>query len=278
MNLPDASQPALPPGSFEILIAVAVLLMVWGLRVYVRGARLISREGGKVNSQPLDLPEAMFATLLAGFLVLLALQGFAMKSLPVTPQRLIGSAEFFGMIVLAVVATLKVRHHSLGELFGWRRLSFPRLVSRAVVYLLAAFPLVAVVNVGMAKLLGDRGDMQDIVKFFLSANQRHDYPAIAETIVLAAIVAPIFEEFIFRGFLYGVARRYLGMVPAIILVSTLFGAIHSNLAVLPGLTLLSVCFCLAYEATGSLFTSMIMHALFNLTSLLVMMLSMHALP
>lgn len=278
MNLPDASQPALPPGSMAVLIPIFALLLAWGVRVYVRVARQIMKEGGRVHAQPLDLPEAMFATMLAGFLCLMALQGFAGKSMPVTPQRMLGSAEFFGMIVLAIVATLKVRHHSLTELFGWRRVPFFRLGGRAVVFLLAAFPLVAVMNIAMAGLLGDRGEMQDVVKYFLNANQRHDYAAIIETIVLAAVVAPIFEEFIFRGFLYGVARRYFGMTPAIILVSALFGAIHSNLAALPGLTVLSMCFCLAYEVTGSLFTSMIMHALFNLTSLVLMMLSMHALP
>jgi membrane protease YdiL (CAAX protease family) len=260
------------------LVTVVLVLAVVGGRYYVRIARRIAAEGGKVNSAPYALPEAIFAVALGGFLTYLAYRGFTSAAVAVTSGRLVQSAQFFGFIVTGIVVLLKIRQHSLTELFGLWRLPLLQLPGRALLLLLAAFPMVAALNLLMQQLMHDREDLQEIVKFFLQANERHDYAAVVTTVVLAGVVAPVFEEFIFRGFFYGVARRYFGIVPAMIAVSVLFGAVHANLAAWPGLTLLSICFCLAYEKTGSLFTSMIMHALFNLTSLVLMMLSLRAMP
>ena len=48
-----------------------------------------------------------------------------------------------------------------------------------------------------------------------------------------------------------------------LLTSLLFAAIHMNGPVFLPLFVLAVCLTLAYEATGSLWVPMLMHALFN---------------
>ncbi|MGV3532038.1 MAG: CPBP family intramembrane glutamic endopeptidase, partial [Chthoniobacteraceae bacterium] len=85
--------------------------------------------------------------------------------------------------------------------------------------------------------------------------------------ITAVIVAPLCEEFIFRGYLYPVWKRYIGAAGAGILASILFALMHANLASLPGLFALALCFTLAFEATGSLAVPILMHALFNGLSL-----------
>ena len=46
--------------------------------------------------------------------------------------------------------------------------------------------------------------------------------------VLVAVVAPIVEEFFFRGFIFGALRNWRGMWPAAILTGLVFGAIHAG--------------------------------------------------
>jgi membrane protease YdiL (CAAX protease family) len=85
--------------------------------------------------------------------------------------------------------------------------------------------------------------------------------------VLAIVIAPFAEEFIFRFFLYGVLKRYFGRGIGLILNALLFGAVHVHLPSLGPLFVLGSCFTLAYEWTGSILVSMTMHALFNFISL-----------
>ena len=82
-------------------------------------------------------------------------------------------------------------------------------------------------------------------------------------IFLAVLAAPFYEELIFRGtFLPFMVRRF-GLVPGIIIVSLLFASIHFNLAAIVPLFLFSVVLCFTYWRTGTLWSSIALHALFN---------------
>ena len=61
------------------------------------------------------------------------------------------------------------------------------------------------------------------------------------------ILAPIAEELIFRGYLYGKLRTRLSAIPAIILVSVLFGFMHGqwNVGIVVGV--MSIFLCIARE-------------------------------
>jgi CAAX protease family protein len=84
------------------------------------------------------------------------------------------------------------------------------------------------------------------------------------------VVAPVAEEFIFRFFLYGVIRRYLGRSIGLIVSALLFAAVHVHLPSFAPLFALGICFTLAYEWSGSLLVSMTMHAIFNAITLLAL--------
>ena len=84
----------------------------------------------------------------------------------------------------------------------------------------------------------------------------------------AMLVAPVLEEFLFRGILYRAMKRPFGMGLAILLSALLFALVHKNaLSFLP-LTFLGVFLALAYERTGDLRTCILMHAFFNMTMVL----------
>ena len=87
--------------------------------------------------------------------------------------------------------------------------------------------------------------------------------------VMVMVVAPVAEEFFFRGFFYRALRTRFSVAAAAIIDGLLFGVIHYNfegaeaLLLVPPLALLGVIFCLVYEKTGSLFPVIGMHAFNN---------------
>lgn len=77
-------------------------------------------------------------------------------------------------------------------------------------------------------------------------------------------VAPIAEEIIMRGWLYGKVRTKIKNIPiAIILVSLLFAFMHGQLNV--GITtfVLSVVLCTLREVTGTIWSGILLHVLSN---------------
>ena len=82
-------------------------------------------------------------------------------------------------------------------------------------------------------------------------------------IVFAIAIAPIVEEFVFRFFIYGVLRRYVGRLLGVILSSLLFAAARAHFPSFVPLFVLGCCFAIAYEWSGSILVSMSMHSLFN---------------
>ena len=85
--------------------------------------------------------------------------------------------------------------------------------------------------------------------------------------VLAIVCAPIAEEFFFRGFFYRALRSRMSVVVAAVVDGVVFGLIHydgsNTLVALPVLALLGLMFCLVYEKTGTLFSTIALHALNN---------------
>jgi membrane protease YdiL (CAAX protease family) len=119
--------------------------------------------------------------------------------------------------------------------------------------------------------LNGKSRPQNIVQFFVNASEDSNNGAVYLTMLMAVIVAPMAEETIFRGYIYGVLKRYVGAVAAALISAGLFAAMHLNLSSLPALFVLALCLTLAYEATGSLLVNIFMHGLFNLSMLLVIL-------
>lgn len=89
-------------------------------------------------------------------------------------------------------------------------------------------------------------------------------------IVSAVIIAPIGEECCFRGVLYSVLKRRVGMPAGIALSSLFFGAVHLSLGHTLPLAVFAALLCILYEKTQSLRFCIIAHAVFNSANILVL--------
>ncbi len=90
----------------------------------------------------------------------------------------------------------------------------------------------------------------------------YGYEVILAFITLV-IIAPVAEEIIFRGYLFGRLKKYAPVWLAIVITSVVFGALHGawNLAV--DTFALSVVMALLRQNTGSLWSSILLHMLKN---------------
>jgi ABC-2 type transport system permease protein len=82
------------------------------------------------------------------------------------------------------------------------------------------------------------------------------------TLPLALIAAPLFEEFIFRGLIFGGLRRSFGVWPATLASAALFAIVHPAISIIP-VFILGACAALVYERSRSLLAPMIVHAVYN---------------
>ncbi len=84
--------------------------------------------------------------------------------------------------------------------------------------------------------------------------------------ILVCVLAPLAEEFFFRGFFFTALRSWKGIWPAAIMTGIVFGAIHagsSNIAFLVPLAFFGFSLCLLYAKTGSLYPCIAVHAANN---------------
>ncbi len=81
--------------------------------------------------------------------------------------------------------------------------------------------------------------------------------------IALVLVAPIAEEILMRGWLYGKLRTKLGAVSATLLVSVLFGALHGQWNVGVATFALSVVMCSLREVTGTIWSGILLHMLSN---------------
>ncbi len=79
---------------------------------------------------------------------------------------------------------------------------------------------------------------------------------------IAIFAAPIFEEFIFRGLIFGGLRRSFGFIPAALASAAIFAIVHPPPSVIP-VFLMGLAAAYAYERTGMLAAPMTVHAIYN---------------
>jgi uncharacterized protein len=83
---------------------------------------------------------------------------------------------------------------------------------------------------------------------------------------LVTVVAPLAEEFFFRGFCFPALWRWLGWVPGALFAGAIFAAIHVgsvDAVFLPPLAILGFLLCVLYKQTGSLLPCFALHSLNN---------------
>jgi len=101
--------------------------------------------------------------------------------------------------------------------------------------------------------------------------------AVTPRIILLAagvILAPVFEEILFRGFVYRNLKELMGPGLAIVASGFIFGLVHVDVEHLFVLSVLGACLAWIYEVSGSLLVCVIVHGAWNLSAFVTMWLQL----
>jgi membrane protease YdiL (CAAX protease family) len=133
----------------------------------------------------------------------------------------------------------------------WRAIRL--LAGMLVVYFVFSLVWAEAFNTSKEKLLEQLGANETTALLVLSAG-------------LTCVIAPIAEEFLFRGYIFTALRNWRGTLPAAIVTGLLFGGVHAGSAPaidLVPLAALGFGLCLLYRATGSLYPCIAAHCINN---------------
>jgi hypothetical protein len=180
-----------------------------------------------------------------------------------------------GFVAAAVYFASLTRRARAAD-FGFRRVR-PRTAIAAFVGAVIAYYVLTAVYASVLHLSGS-----DKLPSELGVN--HSTAALVAAAVFVCVIAPICEEFFFRGFLFGALRRWhirvagrdLGTVVAAVITGILFGLAHTGSAsseYLVPLGFLGFLLCLVRWRTGSLYPCMALHSANNALALGVNQLS-----
>ena len=262
------------PAPLHVIAALVAFGLV-GIAVVVFGGTLthLVRHGGNVLAYHFGLPDLLTGSTLAVFFIGLMVQSLRESggdATPVSVDQLLPAQLFVVAIVAGLSGFLIYRHLSPGRIFGLGAVSPGGTAALAVIFILASMPVIAITNYLSQLMLRDLAAEQELVGLFRDLARERDFSAMGKAFVATVILAPTCEEFLFRGYFYGVGKRYLGAFASALATSLLFAAFHLNLTSLPWLFVLALCLTAAYERTGSLLVPIGMHALYNCTSLTIL--------
>jgi hypothetical protein len=96
----------------------------------------------------------------------------------------------------------------------------------------------------------------------------HTATGVVLFVILVVLMAPLFEEIFFRGFLFRGFASSWGWVTGACVSAAIFGLAHLQLDIFVPLFVLGLALAWVYKRTGSLWTCIAFHALFNALSVL----------
>ena len=267
-----------PLGPLMVPMAMGLLLgLVWVIRTIISPQRAsLVRSPGRTNHlHPVVLLGMFVLYYVVAYTVLTAWQRVLTDA-----EATIATACVAHVFLLALCVFVAHKTFPLGIARGYglttRRWRVDAL--RGVISVLIVLPLCVLLRKGVqaaikALFAGDPELVKQLTRGHQMLESLGDlsWPWVVGTFVSAAVLASLAEEAFFRGLVQSVARQLSGSPwVAIVATSALFMIAHGGqVASWPSLFVLSAVLGYNYERTGRLLPSIVVHALFNLTFLLL---------
>ncbi|MCB9728939.1 MAG: CPBP family intramembrane metalloprotease [Deltaproteobacteria bacterium] len=261
----------------SLLLLGALLLIVWPL--IGRALTGAGRTGLGALPSPFIVAATRRVTALwfVGFLAIgLTLElvfNAAGSGLMLTSLNLVSQTLLAGGLSLALIQSLARRPEDPTPLWVPLRLGALKPaggVLGLLVWILAGLSIAVVVVAAASIIQAAFGvsseEAQPVLRLFAEGED----PQVRVAIALSAVLmGPIFEEILFRGFIYRNLRDLMGPPLAMLLSALLFGLVHLQVPLIIPLGALGVVLAFLFERSGSLLVPIAVHALWNLGQLLM---------
>lgn len=287
--LADRSVPVEPTVALMFIVGIYLLLMLVGVGIdLVLVTRALSRPLAWnrcvdwIKARPLNWRTAAWVALVliaiqlvvAGVSQTLTVLGWLNRDEPESSYALFQGLMFHGAGLAIIALVLRSQSCAWGQAFGLEAKGLIRRLGMGLACyagILPVFFFAAVLSRLVMTIVGYPVTIQDVMLLFAEPQSAWSLLAL---LGLAMIVAPVAEEVLFRGMLLPLLMKRLGAGPAVIVSSALFALIHFHVPSFFPLFVLATGFALAYIYTGSLWTPITMHALFNGINLALLLLAM----
>ena len=173
------------------------------------------------------------------------------------------------LILWRQVRSLPKERAPLGGWMQWRVRPLLSALRDALAGWLMVTPVVMLTGWLLVRLVGDPGGSNPLLELVLGSR---DPLALGLLALTAVVLAPLFEETIFRGALLPVLATKLGPLPGVLLSGLLFAMAHISVGELAPLTVLGVGLGLVRLRSGRLWPSVLMHGLWNAVTFLNLLL------
>ncbi|NLO04496.1 MAG: CPBP family intramembrane metalloprotease [candidate division WS1 bacterium] len=254
------------------IIALATALWRWGFTVRERSAPLPFLVPWTV----VDITEAvavlLFAMVVGGMLTSMAFADILRVETWPLGRPLLMALQYVlvsGVTIGVLLYRARARASNPLRVLGVRLRGALKLVGTGVVGYSVFLTLLVVLALVAGSMFGGMALGQTTEEVIGSAETPGE---IAIYFVLVAVLAPIFEELIFRGYVYGGLRRIFTPRQAMLLGGAVFAAVHLNAEAFLIITLIGIMLCYLYERTRSLLPAIIAHGIHNALVLGVMLL------
>lgn len=257
------------------LTGIVILLVVVVQRV-LKGADSLLAMDTQFRWNPPWTAETIWLVLVAGFFFM----GQLVVPIVISPLR--GSLAAFGIRGQALYALLYYGLMSAGgvTVLGFAIRTYRPLPEKerwfsfqgrgnwplwGIGGYLVALPLMLTVAVVNQRIWQGQGGSNPLLQTVLEAQ---DPVALSLFFFTAAIAAPLFEEFLFRGFLLPSLTRYMPMGGAIVLSSFIFAVAHLSLSEILPLMTLGIILGVVYTRSRNLLSPMLLHSAWNSITML----------
>ncbi len=213
-----------------------------------------------ISSFPLRL---LIAFLVLGFLFIATLAQMRSDIMFGNWGFVLQSLAFHWLVILFVAVWIYRSKKTWRDVFGLSRKSLAPSALQGLAAYLIALPLIFTAGYLYQILLITTGYVpspQPLMEFM--TGEMGTWPRFY-AILVAALVAPVSEEILFRGLLLPLAARSLGVLGAVVITSALFAAMHLFIPALVPLFVVSLACSFAYIYTGSILTPIALHSIFN---------------
>ena len=186
----------------------------------------------------------------------------------------LGTLGVQGVAWVLIWVFLKLHETGWPEAFGFRSEHLPKSLLLAAGVLLLTLPVVWLLqglSVAALARLGVPPENQRAVEMLLAVKSGW---ARGYFVLFAVVIAPVAEEFIFRGMLYPFIKQLGSPRAALFGVSAIFAGIHLDAGTFVPLFVLALVLTWLYEKTDCLLAPVTAHALFNSVNLVLL----HFLP
>jgi membrane protease YdiL (CAAX protease family) len=172
----------------------------------------------------------------------------------------------FGLIISTLILWINYKKEKLS--FGLSIENLKYVIWTPLIYLIT---IILLLFVGLLNqyLLTNFFDIeikpQDILEKFKELENSFE---ISIFVIGSAVIAPIYEELLFRGIIFPTLIQKTNFTIALVLSSLIFAVLHFHLSALLPLFVLSIILSITYLYTSTIWASISLHALFNLISII----------